>query len=108
MKKIIAIILALVMVFSLAACGKKAAGPEQQIVGLEMGLPEKVQITVTRNPGDMTFSYSYEAYGNSVTASGTYTADGTYEVTNDPSGMGALALNDIVAALDDAAWTPVE
>lgn len=108
MKKTIAIILALVMVFSLAACSKKAAGPEQQVVGIEMGLPEPVQVTFQRNPGDMTFSYSYEAYGNSVTTSGTYTAEGEYTVTNDPSGMGALALNDIVAALSDSAWSPVK
>lgn len=108
MKKIAAAILALAMVFCLAACGQKAASPQTQTVGIEMGLPELVSVTVTRNPADMTFSYNYEAYGNSVTASGTYTADGDYTVTNDPSGMGALALEDILAALNDGAWTDVK
>ncbi len=107
MKKVLAIVLCLAMVLCCVACAKKA-GPETQTVELEMGLPELVSIVVTRNPADMTFSYSYEAYGNSVTTEGTYTEAGEYTVTNDPSGMGALALNDIVAALKADGWTAVK
>jgi predicted small lipoprotein YifL len=106
MKKALALILVVILVLTLCACGGPKAGPEQQVVTIDiMG---DVDVTFVRNPADKTFSYSYEAFGNPIKVEGTYTDDANYTVTNDPSGKGALALDDIVAKLRADAWTPVK
>lgn len=75
-----------------------------QIVLVEM-FGDEIPVTLTLAPNGADFTMEYSAMGNEIVAYGNV-ADGTYTVTDDPSGYGAQMIQNVVPLITDV-WTPV-